>query len=417
MEKKSNSLPAADPSTSTGQDLRSMAEAKLNARKMKGTARFTTESDFRRVLHELEVHQIELEMQNEELVRVQEELEISRTKYFDLFDLAPVGYLSLSETGIIMEANLTAANLLGMERSQLVKKPVTRFIVREDQDIYYLHSKKLFETHKKQVCDLRMTGKDGVPFWVHIDGAHTQGNDDAPVCRVTLSVITDLKQIEEKLKSLLKEKEVLAREVHHRVKNNFAVVSSLLSLQSRDIKDKTVRAMFMKSKDRIKSMGLIHERLYQSQDPIHINFSEYMKTLAADLFKAYEINPDRISIVIEVDDIVMDVDKVLHCGLIINELISNALKYGFPKSRPDKGQIKVSFHKISGNEVELDVMDNGIGLPDDFDIEKSSSLGLQLVTMLAESQLRGKLKVNGKGGAEFKIRFALNPPEVLSGLS
>ena len=224
-------------------------------------------------------------------------------------------------------------------------------------------------------------------------------------------------QVEEKIKSLLKEKEMLIREVHHRVKNNFAVVSSLLGLQSRAIHDKEVKAMFLQSRDRIKSMSLIHERLYQSQDLTHINLSEYIKTLATDLFQAYEINPDRISTVIEVDDIVLHVDKVLPCGLIVNELISNALKYAFPENRTGKGQVKVSLHTINKNEIELAVTDNGVGLSDDFNIEKSPSLGLQLVTMLAESQLRGKLKVNGKGGAEFKIQFALNPPEVRSGFT
>ena len=201
--------------------------------------------------------------------------------------------------------------------------------------------------------------------------------------------------------------------MHHRVKNNFAVVFSLLGLQSRDIHDTEVKAMFMQSRDRINSIALLHQRLYQSQDLTHVNFSEYISTLAADLFKAYEIDPGRISTVIEIDDIVLDVDKVLPCGLIVNELISNALKYGFPESHKEKGQIIVSLHKINENEVELAVMDNGVGLPGDFDIEKNQSLGLKLVVMLAEGQLEGKLKVNGKGGAKFQIQFALNPPEVL----
>ena len=220
--------------------------------------------------------------------------------------------------------------------------------------------------------------------------------------------ITARKQAEEKLKSLLKEKEVLIKEVHHRVKNNFAVVSSLLGLQSRDIDDTEVKTMFMQSRDRINSMALLHERLYQSQDLTHINFSEYIRTLVDDLFNAYETDPVKISFITEVDDIILDVDKVLPCGLIVNELISNALKYGFPKSRTDKGQIKVSFHKINEDEIELTVMDNGVGLPDDFDIAKTKSLGLQIVSMMAEGQLDGKLKVSGNSGATFQIQFVLH---------
>ena len=389
--------------------LRSQAEARLDALKINGTARYATESEVRRLVHELEVHQIELEMQNDELERVQAELETSRTKYFNLFYLTPVGYFTLTEAGMIVEVNLTAAGLLGFERNELLKKPVTRFIFREDQDIYYQHNRKLSETRAKQVCELRMTGKDGIPFWVHMDGVIAQTSDNALLYRTTISDITDLKQAEDNLKSLLKEKEVLAREVHHRVKNNFAIVSSLLNLQSHEIQDKNVKGMFMQSRDRINSIALLHERLYKSQDLTHINFSEYIRSLATDLCNVYGTDMSRISTVVEVEDIVLDVDKVLLCGLIVNELILNALKYGFPESRTDKGQINVRLHRINENEIELTVSDNGIGLPDDFDIKKTNSLGLKLVTMMAEGQLDGKLKVSGNSGATFQIQFALQP--------
>jgi PAS domain S-box-containing protein len=198
-----NKKPASRPEAA---ELRSQAEAILRERKKNDVLPPPTEADTRRIVQELEVHQIELEMQNEELVRSREELESSRAKYFDLFDLAPVGYLTLSESGIILETNLTAAKLLGVERSQLVKKPVTRFIVKEDQDIYHLHRRYLFETRVRQACELRMTGKGGVPLWVRIEGVAAQDKDDSPVCRATLSDINERKQSEDKLKSLLKEK-------------------------------------------------------------------------------------------------------------------------------------------------------------------------------------------------------------------
>jgi PAS domain S-box-containing protein len=180
--------------------LRRQAEAKLGECKKNTAPTPHTEVDTLRLIHELEVHQIELEMQNEELRRLQEELEASRNKYFDLFDLAPVGYLTLSETGIVLEANLTAANLLGVERSQLAQKPVNRFIVKEDQDIYYLHRKHLFETRSRQACELRMTGKGGVQLWVRIEGIAAQGNDDKLVCRATLNDITERKHDEEEIR-------------------------------------------------------------------------------------------------------------------------------------------------------------------------------------------------------------------------
>ena len=157
----------------------------------------------RQMLHELRVHQIELEMQNEELRRAQEELNAARARYFDLYDLAPVGYCTLSEKGLILEANLTAATLLGVARGALVKQPLTRFILHEDQDIYYRHRKLLFETGAPQVYELRLVKKDGAQVWAHIQATAAQDGESRRVCRVVLSDITDRKQAEEKLKDTL----------------------------------------------------------------------------------------------------------------------------------------------------------------------------------------------------------------------
>jgi PAS domain S-box-containing protein len=160
----------------------------------------------RRLLHELRVHQIELEMQNEELRRAQEELEASRARYFDLYDLAPVGYVLLGEPGLILEANLTAANLLGVARSAMSRQPLTRFILPEDQDIYYRHRKQLFETGQPQVCEMRMVRQGGSPFWARLRATAVrnvpQGQDNesgaSPVaCRIVISDITQLRQAEE----------------------------------------------------------------------------------------------------------------------------------------------------------------------------------------------------------------------------
>jgi diguanylate cyclase (GGDEF)-like protein/PAS domain S-box-containing protein len=179
-------------------ELRRNAEMKLGKRTRKSAPPPATEADSLRLVHELEVHQVELEMQNEELRRVQEELEESRAKYFDLYELAPVGYLLLGAQGLILEANLTAARLLGAEKAQLVKRPVMRFIVKEDQDIYYLHYQRLLDTRKPQVCDLRMTRKGRDPFWVQMDANLVRdAATGAPLCRVGMSDISECKQAEE----------------------------------------------------------------------------------------------------------------------------------------------------------------------------------------------------------------------------
>jgi len=187
----------------------------------------------RQMLHELRVHQIELEMQNEELRRAQEELNAARARYFDLYDLAPVGYFTLSEKGLILEANLTAATLLGVARGALVKQPIFRFLLPEDQDIYYRHRTQLFETHlassgqagEPQACELRLVKTDGTAFWGHLAATAAQDADGAPVCRVVLSDITDRKQAEEALRE--------SEEKYRWVVDNMADVITVIDMNLR----------------------------------------------------------------------------------------------------------------------------------------------------------------------------------------
>jgi len=181
--------------------LRQRAEAHFREREALASEKLDSLSPetLRTLLHELRMHQIELEMQNEELRRTQGELDASRARYFDLYDLAPVGYLTVSEKGLILEANLTAATLLGLARSALVKSPVSRFILKEDQDIYYKHRHQLIETGEPQQCELRFVKHDGTEIWAQLSSAVGQFSDGLPSCRMTLSDITGRKQAEEEL--------------------------------------------------------------------------------------------------------------------------------------------------------------------------------------------------------------------------
>ncbi len=164
-----------------------------------------TPEEARKVLHELQVYQVELEMQNEELRWAQQELEASRARYMELYDLAPVGYLTVSEQGLILEANLTAAKLLGVTRDALVKRPLSRFILPEDQDINYRHRQQLFATGAPQVCELRMLRADAAPFWARMEAAKAQGADGVSVCRAVVSDITERKRAEAALQERIKE--------------------------------------------------------------------------------------------------------------------------------------------------------------------------------------------------------------------
>ncbi len=186
-----------------GQALRRRAEKK--ARQAAGQ----TPKSVALLVHELRTHQIELEMQNEELRRAQSELEDSRARYFDLYDLAPVGYCTLSEKGLILEANLTAAKLFGADRGRLIKQPLTRFILPEDQDAYYRHRKGLFETGAPQACEMRMLRAQATPFWAHLELSAARAGDGSPLCRVAIIDITERRRLQESLRERVKELDCL----------------------------------------------------------------------------------------------------------------------------------------------------------------------------------------------------------------
>jgi len=209
------------------------------------------------------------------------------------------------------------------------------------------------------------------------------------------------KKAEEKIEESLKEKEMLLKEIHHRVKNNLSVISSLLNLQSGYIKDKEDLELFRESQTRAKSMALIHERLYQSEDLKRIDFSDYIKTLASDLFRTYVVDPTRISLKMDLETILLDINTSIPLGLILNELVSNAMKYAFPDD--EKGEITIKL-KSKDDQYTLTVSDSGVGLPDELDFDRIDSLGLQLVNNLT-NQIDGTVEMDRTHGTKFTITF------------
>jgi len=223
---------------------------------------------------------------------------------------------------------------------------------------------------------------------------------------VTLSRdITERVKAEEHLKTSLKEKEVLLREIHHRVKNNMQVIISLLKLQSGNVKDKQVLNTLMNSQMRIEAMASVHETLYSTESLAAIDFKTYASKLAGTIFQTYGTSSSRVELKIEAEDIVFEIEKATPVGLIINELVSNALKHAFPDNR--SGEITIRLNKIKEDEIELVVGDNGIGLPEAFDFRNSDTLGFKLVKIIAETQLDGNIELDRKGGSHFNIRFKL----------
>jgi PAS domain S-box-containing protein len=197
-------------------DLRKRAEEQAGAAEPVSLSAQTPEA-IEQLIHELRVHQIELELQNEELRTAQAELEASQAYHFEFYNLAPVGYATVSEKGVILEANLTAATLLGVNRGTLVKQPLTRFIYKQDQDIYYLHRKKIFDTGAPQRFELRLVKPDGSAFWTYLEATFAEGSYGEPVCRVVLSDISERKQAEESLLQEKREKELIVNNLSEQV--------------------------------------------------------------------------------------------------------------------------------------------------------------------------------------------------------
>jgi len=214
--------------------------------------------------------------------------------------------------------------------------------------------------------------------------------------------ITERKRAEEQLKASLREKEVLLKEIHHRVKNNMQVISSLLNLQSRQIEDEQTREIFRDTRSRVTSMAMVHEQLYQSPDLARVDFAKHVRSLASYLFRSYGDASRAVVFQEDIEDVDLTLDTAIPCGLIINELVSNALKHAFPDGR--KGEIRVGL-RFADDRFTLVVADNGIGLPADMDFRVTNTMGLQVVTTLAR-QLDGKIELDRHEGTAFKITFS-----------
>ncbi|MFH1809432.1 MAG: ATP-binding protein [Pseudomonadota bacterium] len=221
-------MAARNEHTDRADELRQRAEQQEHstARSRSPAAAAESPEQAAALLHELRVHQIELELQNEELRQAQVELEASRARYFDLFDLAPVGYLSLSDTGTILEANLTAAGLLGVARGELVHRMTTHFVLPADQDIFYRYRKALFDSGDPQVCELRLLRRDGEPFWARLDATLVQDTEGGPRCRVAFADISELRSMQARLaqSDRLVSMGLLAAGVAHEINNPLAYV-------------------------------------------------------------------------------------------------------------------------------------------------------------------------------------------------
>ena len=351
-------------------------------------------------LHELQVHQIELEMQNGELRQTQVELSAARARYFDLYDLAPLGYITVSGKGIILESNITAAIKLGGSRGTLIKSPISRYIHKDDQDLFFLHRKRLFETGDAQSLELQMVRQDGTAFWARLDGMLAKETDEIPVYRFVMSDITERKSAEDALKKSYLENRILLDELQHRAKNGFSLISSMLKFAAASGAFPNAKKALEFMDTRVNSLSELYELLYSNGSFTDVRLDEYCARVASSLVKMTET----VKLDTRMENLTVKVRSAAPIGIILSELITNAVKHAFSGSRP--GTITLTLRKTPHGAF-LEVADDGIGLPAGFDASVKTGLGLNLVKALS-LQIDGAFRIEGgKTGTRCSVKFAL----------
>ena len=293
-------------------------------------------------------------------------------------------------------------SMYGYEKDETVSRSITN--IQPLNHINYL-TEEIFQATLQGGWQGELTNKrkDGSEFSLYQTNSIIYDENNNPVAIISIVTdITERKKTENQIKASLKEKEILLREIHHRVKNSLQVISSLLYLQSKYLKDEDALNIFVESQNRIRSMSLVHEKLYQSKNLAQINLSDYIKDLANSLFHSYATNVNMVKLIMDIQKTVIDIETAIPCGLILNELISNALKYAFPKDL--SGEIKIALKLKQSGIVELSVSDTGVGLSDHFDLSKIKSMGMRLVEALVE-QVHGKMEIKKNNGTTFNIWF------------
>jgi PAS domain S-box-containing protein len=377
---------------------------------------------------------LEMDIDVTEQKKAEERLQESEGRYRNIVETANEGISIIDAEERITFVNKQIEDMLGYSSEELVGRPMWNFLSDESKAIIKQAFKKGRENINESL-EVKFIRKDGSLLWTHTNAKSIFDKGGKFLGILNLHTdITKRKEVEEALRNL---EIARKKEIHHRIKNNLQVISSLLDLQAekfrnrKSINESEVLEAFRESQDRVISMALIHEELYRGEELDKLNFSLYIKKLADALFFTYRLGNANVSLNMDLEEnILLDMDTAVPLGIIVNELVSNSLKYAF--SDRDKGKIQIKFHK-DGNQIKfhkdkngehrniieksknkdykstsfiLTVSDNGVGISENLDIEELDSLGLQLVTFLVD-QLDGELELKKSNGTEFIIRFTV----------
>ena len=332
----------------------------------------------------------------------EEALSESRERYRDLFDNANDIIYNVDFNERFISFNKKALEVTGYTAEEAGRLTVSDIVAPEYLDLVREMMKKKLMGGAPTTYDVEIFARDGRRLQLEINTQLIMEKGKPVSLQGIGRDITERKLMEDRIRASLKEKEMLLREVHHRVKNNFQVITSLMSLQSAGIQNPELRKSFMDAQSRIRSMSLIHEQFYQSDDLSRLDFASYVNTIVNELHYSFA-DSRKIEPLVVVGDIRLNVDQAIPCGLIINELLTNSFKYAFPEGREGAAEILVSIRE-TGGRIEMVIGDNGVGLPDSVDLDSTRTLGLSLVSLLVK-QLDGTLVLERSPGTRYIISF------------
>jgi PAS domain S-box-containing protein len=359
-----------------------------------------------RLINKLETRIVQLEeanhaLENEILERkkLMVKLEKSEQNYRELVESINDVIFILDKDGIVTYISPVIGHISDYKQDELLGKNFTRFVHPDDVDELKANMKRTL-AGDLEPSEFRIYDKNGDIKYVRTSSRPFVSKGEIMGLRGVMVDITQYKYAEEEIKKSLEEKEVLLREIHHRVKNNLQIIASLLNLQEASVDEEEVVDILKESGGRVKSMAMVHETLYRSSSFTHIMFKDYIENLVSNILYSYGIPTGNIKTKLDIENLNINIDTAIPLGLIINELVTNSVKYAFPKG---KGTVKIELKSIS-EQMELIIADNGIGLPKNIEIDNTETLGLQLVKSLV-NQIEGKIELEQTHGTEFKIIF------------
>jgi PAS domain S-box-containing protein len=359
-----------------------------------------TERDLEAIRHMGEFYALAIQRK-----RGEEALRESEEKYRDLVENVNDVIYELNADGMVTYVSPAVESLLGYCVSEVMGRHFGEFVLPDDGVDPRENSQKLVSGRPLGSNVYRALTKAGGIRWIRVSSQPRVVNSQVAGVRGVFTDVTDQVEAEQRLKAAVAEKETLLKEIHHRVKNNLQLISAMLALQARATGDERVTMAFEESQHRILSMAGIHEQLYRSRDLSQVDMATYIRDLTDELQHSY--GRPTITIKAEAVDVRLDIDRAIPCGLIVNELVSNALKHAFPIDGQQAGEVWVTMRLLPAEEgeIELTVSDNGVGLRSPVDLEHTGTLGLTMVTLLSR-QLGGMLEVDRNNGTTFRIRFS-----------